>query len=99
MDMSEIIMEGVKEYAEEMDVRLGTRNGRLTIDARNEGGHNGTDVDLVQVLEWVHKNLPQLLSFPWVGLTNDEIMEITNKANTHPETMQMTQNKLKEKNS
>ena len=97
--MSEIIMEGVKEYAEEMDVRLGTRNGRLTIDARNEGGHNGTDVDLVQVLEWVHKNLPQLLSFPWVGLTNDEIMEITNKANTHPETMQMTQNKLKEKNS
>jgi hypothetical protein len=99
MDMREIIMEGVKEYAEEMDVRLGTRNGRLTIDARNEGGHNGTDVDLVQVLEWVHKNLPQLLSFPWVGLTNDEIMEITNKANTHPETMQMTQNKLKEKNT
>lgn len=97
--MREIIMEGVKEYAEEMDVRLGTRNGRLTIDARNEGGHNGTDVDLVQVLEWVHKNLPQLLSFPWVGLTNDEIMEITNKANTHPETMQMTQNKLKEKNT
>ena len=49
--MSEIIMEGVKEYDEEMDVRLSTRNGRLTIDARNEGGHNGTDVDLVQVLE------------------------------------------------
>jgi hypothetical protein len=99
MDMSEIIMEGVKEYAEEMDVRLGTRNGRLTIDARNEGGHNGTDVDLVQVLEWVHKNLPQLLSFPWVNLTNEEIMEIINKANTHPETMQMTQDKLKEKNT
>lgn len=97
--MSEIIMEGVKEYAEEMDVRLGTRNGRLTIDARNEGGHNGTDVDLVQVLEWVHKNLPQLLSFPWVNLTNEEIMEIINKANTHPETMQMTQDKLKEKNT
>jgi hypothetical protein len=99
MDMSEIIMEGVKEYAEEMDVRLGTRNGRLTIDARNEGGHNGTDVDLVQVLEWVHKNLPQLLSFPWVNLTNEEIMEIINKANTYPETMQMTQDKLKEKNT
>ena len=97
--MSEIIMEGVKEYAEEMDVRLGTRNGRLTIDARNEGGHNGTDVDLVQVLEWVHKNLPQLLSFPWVNLTNEEIMEIINKANTYPETMQMTQDKLKEKNT
>jgi len=60
--MSEIIMEGVKEYDEEMDVRLSTRNGRLTIDARNEGGHNGTDVDLVQVLEWVHKNMPELIT-------------------------------------
>ena len=99
MDMSEIIMEGVKEYAEGMDVRLGAINGRLTIDAKNEGGHNGTDVDLVQVLEWVHKNLPQLLSFPWVNLTNEEIMEIINKANTYPETMQMTQDKLREKNT
>ena len=64
-----IIMEGVTEYAEGMDVSLSTRNGRLTIDAKNEGGHNGTDVDLVQLLLWVQKNLPELLQCPWVGLT------------------------------
>ena len=34
----------------------------------------------------------------WVGLTDEQMMEITNKANTHPETMQMTQAKLKELN-
>lgn len=97
--MSKIIMEGVKEYAEEMDVSLGERNGRLTIDAKNEAGHNGTDVDLVHVLEWVHKNLPQLLSFPWVDLTDKEMIEIHNNSNNHSQTMKMTQDKLKEKNT
>lgn len=67
-----IIMEGVTEYAEGMDVSLSTRNGRLTIDAKNEGGHNGTDVDLVQLLLWVQKNLPELLHCPWQGLTDED---------------------------
>ena len=93
------IMEGVTEYAEGMDVSLSTRNGRLTIDAKNEAGHNGTDVDLVQLLLWVQKNLPELLHCPWVDLTHDEMMEITNKANTYLETMKMTQDKLKQKNT
>ena len=35
---------------------------------------------------------------PWVDLTDAQMMEITNKANTHSETMQMTQAKLKELN-
>jgi len=66
-------MEGVTEYEEGMDVRLSTRNGRLTIDAKNEAGHNGTDVDLVQLLLWVQKNLPELLQRPWQGLTDEDL--------------------------
>jgi hypothetical protein len=97
-----IIMEGVKEYAEEMDVRLGARNGRLTIDARNEGGHNGTDVDLVQLLLWVQKNLPELLQCPWVGLTEEEILDLFDRNNVYGskwiEFARTVEAKLKEKN-
>lgn len=97
--MSEIIMEGVKEYAEEMDVRLGTRNGRLTIDARNEGGYNGTCVDLVQVLLWVQKNLPELLYQPWVELTDEEISATSKGHIVRSTYARAIQAKLKDKNT
>ena len=61
MDMNQI-MEGVTEYAEEMDVRLSVTKGRIVVGASNEGGFNGTEVDLVQLLEWVHKNMPELIT-------------------------------------
>ena len=54
-------MEGVKEYAEGMNVDLRKYNGRLVISAWNQCGNDGTDVDLIHVLEWVQKNMPELL--------------------------------------
>lgn len=55
--MKAIVMEGVREYCEEMDVKLRTSdNGRLVIVALNEGGHNSTEVDLLDLLEWLKTN-------------------------------------------
>lgn len=65
----------IREYAEEMDVTIGdwqkmdenkrepTGVGevRLVINALNEGGYNGTEVDLLDVIEWVRANMPELL--------------------------------------
>lgn len=97
-----IIMEGVTEYEEGMDVRLSTRNGRLTIDAKNEAGHNGTDVDLVQLLLWVQKNLPELLQRPWVGLEAEEILDLFDSNNVYGskwiEFARTVEAKLKERN-
>lgn len=50
-----------------------------------------------------HTNIRPLYTEPpkreWVGLMDDEMMEVTNKAETHTQTMQMTAAKLKEKNT
>jgi hypothetical protein len=35
----------------------------------------------------------------WVGLTNKELFEILDKANTRYQALQMTEDKLKEKNA
>ncbi len=35
--------------------------GRLVIRAFNEGGYNCTDVDLLDVIDWVKQNKPELL--------------------------------------
>lgn len=70
-------MVGVTEYAEGFEVRLvetdGAYNsgkpeserpgrGRLAIKALNEGGHNCTEVDLLEVLAWVKANRPDLMA-------------------------------------
>lgn len=94
------IMEGVTEYAEGLDVKLSVNKGRFVVDATNEGGYSGTDVDLVQLLEWVNKNMPELQPVhEWVDLTEGEMMEVANRANTYIDCVQMTQAKLKEKNT
>ena len=56
----------IREYAEEMPVRISVsaESGRLVIEADNEAGHNGTEVDLVDVLDWVRANRPDLLHSP-----------------------------------
>jgi hypothetical protein len=55
------IMHGVTEYAEGLDVRLQLEdNGRLIISAKNEGGYNGTSIDLRQLLAWLRANRPDL---------------------------------------
>lgn len=48
-----IVMEGVREYCEEMEVRLLKCNGRYVIKALNEGGHNSTEVDLLDLINWL----------------------------------------------
>lgn len=61
----------IREYAEEEPVKIYKRVavqgidrkgvGRWVIGARNEGGYNGTEVDLLDVLDWVKQNKPELL--------------------------------------
>ena len=49
-----VVMEGVREYAEGFDVALmRTDEGRIVIQAENEGGCNCTRVDLVDLLKWL----------------------------------------------
>jgi hypothetical protein len=55
------VMRGVSEYAEGYPVQLETRQGRLAVLAINQGGHDGTAVDLVELLAWVKDNMPELL--------------------------------------
>ncbi len=63
-------MEGVMEYCENDPVFLLTReadefyqdgHGRLVISATNEGGYNSTQVDLLQLIQWIKNNRPELL--------------------------------------
>jgi len=65
-----MIMVGVQEYCEEMSVKLiqrideledGIGNGRWVIKALNEGGYNSTEVDVLQMIDWLKKNRPDLL--------------------------------------
>jgi hypothetical protein len=57
------IMHGVTEYAEGLDVRLQLEdNGRPIVSAYNEGGFNGTSIDLLQLLAWLRANQPDLMS-------------------------------------
>jgi hypothetical protein len=52
-----MIAEDVKEYCEDMPVHIKTNEeGIWIIEARNEGGYNATQVDLLQLLQWVEKN-------------------------------------------
>jgi len=52
----------IREYSEEMVVTIiNADNGRLVINALNEGGCNSTKVDLVDVIAWVKVNKPELL--------------------------------------
>lgn len=50
-------MEGVREYNEELPVELWRVNGRLVVRALNEGGNNGTEVDLLDLVEWLRTEL------------------------------------------
>ena len=56
------IRHGVTEYAEGLDVKLQVEdNGRLVVSAWNEGGFNGTSVDLMELLAWLKSNRPDLI--------------------------------------
>jgi len=70
-----LVMRGVDEYCEEMNVKLSQTTGkynhgvpdeqcegygRLVVRATNEGGCNSTEVDLEQLLKWVAENKPEI---------------------------------------
>ena len=69
-------MPGVSEYSDGLEVSLMQTSGvycpglpkeqwpghgRLVIQALNEGGCSSTEVDLVQLIEWLRANHPELL--------------------------------------
>lgn len=55
-------MDGVSEYAEGYDVELLLNDeGILVIRALNEGGYNCTEVDLIQLINWLKQEHPDLL--------------------------------------
>ena len=55
-----IVMQGVREYCEGMDVTLSRdEQGRWLIEASNEAGHNGTAVDLLDLLQWLETHEQQ----------------------------------------
>jgi effector-binding domain-containing protein len=50
-------MPGVRAYDNEPNVELWRHsNGRLVIRAYNEGGYNGTEVDLLDLLDWAQSS-------------------------------------------
>ena len=59
----DIEMNEVTEYCEGRTVYLAQEetNGRTVVRAVNEGGYNCTEVDIVQLLEWLKKNRPDLM--------------------------------------
>lgn len=56
-----IPMVGVREHQEELPVSLTERNGRQVVYAQNEGGHNCTEVDLLDLIAWLRANKPEVL--------------------------------------
>lgn len=51
----------IREYAEELPVEIKKLENRWIIHAKNEAGFNCTQVDLVDVIEYVRENMPELL--------------------------------------
>lgn len=62
----------MREYCEELNVEIEERIdsdkiagvggiGRLIIKSSSEGGYSGTEVDLLDVIDWVRENKPELL--------------------------------------
>ena len=54
-------MVGVTEYDEGLDVKLTYVKDRPVIWAANEAGYCSTLVDLIELLEWVKVNMPELM--------------------------------------
>jgi len=56
-------MINIREYEEEMPVEIleDPKIKRWVIHANNEGGFNYTTVDLLDVIDWIKKNKPELL--------------------------------------
>jgi hypothetical protein len=59
--MDKITTFEIREYAESEPVEFYENDkGRLVVGATNEGGYNGTEVDLLELLHFVHNNMPEI---------------------------------------
>ncbi len=69
---------GVREYAEGLTVQIGTPEGedRLVVHAMNDGGYNCTDVDLLDLLAYVRREMPEV----WGGVEREGIIESDSRA-------------------
>ena len=47
----------IRDYSEGLDVELKIVEDRIVIQARNEGGHNRTEVDLLDVFNFLGINI------------------------------------------
>lgn len=70
-------MDGVTEYSEDLPALLEQHNQRWVISALNEGGCNGTMVDVLQLVEWLRKNRPDLLSPPGGTMSGGDARELS----------------------
>jgi hypothetical protein len=52
----------IREYAEGVKVDFGHHDGRAVIAAQSAGGYDGTYVDLVDLLEYVKSEMPDVWS-------------------------------------
>ena len=59
--MAEVRETNIREYAEEEEVIVTEHGDRLVVKSYNEGGYHCTEVDLLDVIEWVKENMPYLL--------------------------------------
>ena len=57
---NEIVMEGVREYCEELPVTLGVKDERLVVCSQSEGGYYFTAVDLSDLLKWIDTHKEQI---------------------------------------
>lgn len=55
--LKKVKMQHVEEHAEGYPVELEKVGSRYIIKAKNEGGFNGTQVDLLQMLQWLETAL------------------------------------------
>ena len=51
----------VREYNEGMAVEIDTLDDRWIIIARNEAGYNSTQVDMVDLIEWLYRYMPEVI--------------------------------------
>ena len=66
--MEKIITEDIREYSDDFPVQIYKTDDyktddlkrRIVVAATNEGGHYGTQIDLIDLLEYVYKNMPNL---------------------------------------
>lgn len=70
-DDDEIVMTGVREYAEGYQVTLlqaeswrepSSDGPRWCVRALNQGGHDATQVDILDLIRWLREHRPELLA-------------------------------------